>query len=99
MSEKFKIKVNIANRIYPLNISSPNEEQGMRQAAKKINDLIMRFERDYAVNDKQDVLAMCALQFASAIEINGLNNSEAVQNAVKKLSELDDKLDQLDNVH
>ena len=96
MSEKFKIKVNIANRIYPLNINSPNEEQGMRRAAKKINDLIMRFERDYAVQDKQDVLAMCALQFASAIEINGLNSNETVEKAVEKLTELDERLSQLD---
>lgn len=88
MAEKIKIRVTIANRVYPLNISSPNEEEGMRKAARKINDLVMRFEQDYAVSDKQDVLAMCALQFASALEINEINSNEAVINATKRISEL-----------
>lgn len=92
MAEKIKIKVTIANRVYPLNINSASEEEGMRKAAKRINDLVARFEQDYAVSDKQDVLAMCALQFASAMEINGIKNDEALVNATKKLSELDDLL-------
>ncbi|HIP47558.1 MAG TPA: cell division protein ZapA [Lutibacter sp.] len=88
MADKIKIRVTIANRAYPLNISSPNEEEGMRKAAKKINDLVMRFEQDYAVSDKQDVLAMCALQFASALEINEINKDENVAGATKKLIDL-----------
>ena len=92
MADKIKIKVTIANRVYPLNINSANEEEGMRKAAKRINDLVTRFENDYAVSDKQDVLAMCALQFASAIEINSLKNEEALNNAAKKLLELNEKL-------
>jgi len=88
MADKIKIRVTIANRAYPLNISSPNEEEGMRKAAKKINDLVMRFEQDYAVSDKQDVLAMCALQFASALEINEINKEENVEEATKKLIDL-----------
>ena len=92
MAEKIKIKVNIANRVYPLNINSANEEEGMRKAAKRINDLLVRFEQDYAVSDKQDVLAMCALQFASALEINAINSDEAINYATKKLTELDSLL-------
>ena len=30
--------------------------------------MIKRFEKSYAVRDKQDVLAMCALQFATQVE-------------------------------
>ncbi|MCC7521589.1 MAG: cell division protein ZapA [Flavobacteriaceae bacterium] len=92
MAEKIKIKVTIANRVYPLNINSANEEEGMRKAAKRINDLVTRFEQDYAVSDKQDVLAMCALQFASALEINAINGDDAVKSATKKLMELNDML-------
>jgi len=88
MADKIKIRVTIANRAYPLNINSPNEEEGMRKAAKKINDLVMRFERDYAVSDKQDVLAMCALQFASALEIHEINKDENVEAATKKIADL-----------
>ena len=88
MADKIKIKVTIANRVYPLQISSPNEEEGMRKAAQKINDLVKRFEQDYAVSDKQDVLAMCALQFASALEINEINKEEDVQKAAQKIADL-----------
>jgi cell division protein ZapA len=88
MADKIKIRVTIANRVYPLNIGSPNEEEGMRKAAKKINELVMRFEQDYAVSDKQDVLAMCALQFASALEINSINGDAAVKEATNRLTEL-----------
>ena len=88
MADKIKIRVTIANRVYPLNIASPNEEEGMRKAAKKINELVMRFEQDYAVSDKQDVLAMCALQFASALEIKNINSNDAVKDATERLAEL-----------
>ncbi len=88
MADRFKIRVTIANRVYPLNISSPNEEEGMRKAAKKINDLVQRFEQDYAVSDKQDVLAMCALQFASALEIKNIDDNEAVNEATNRLVDL-----------
>ncbi len=92
MADKFKIRVTIANRAYPLNINSPNEEEGMRKAAKKINDLVTRFEQDYAVSDKQDVLAMCALQFASALEIKKIDDNDAVDNATKRLNDLHELL-------
>jgi len=92
MADKFKIRVTIANRVYPLNINSPNEEEGMRKAAKKINDLVLRFERDYAVSDKQDVLAMCALQFASALEIKKIDDDDDVQDATNRLNDLHELL-------
>ena len=66
MSEKLKIKLSIANRVYPLTIT-PNQEEGLRKAAKNIEAMIKQFEQSYSVQDKQDVLAMCALQFASQV--------------------------------
>ena len=35
------------------------------QAAQAINKKLQEFEENYAVKDKQDLLAMCALQFAT----------------------------------
>lgn len=91
MSEKLKIKLSIANRVYPLTID-PSQEEGLRKAAQKIDTMIKQFEQSYSVRDKQDVLAMCALQFASQSEqkvIDKENLSEEVQN---KLYALDDLL-------
>ncbi len=61
------IKVNIANRVYPLTVKQ-DEEESIRLAAKKINEMVKEYEQNYAVKDRQDLLAMCALQFASQKE-------------------------------
>lgn len=65
MNDKLKIKIPIANRVYPM-IIEPSKEQGLRLASQKINNLIKKFEQNYSVQDKQDALAMCALQIASS---------------------------------
>ena len=88
MADSLKIKVTIAGRVYPMRVNSVNEEEGMRKAANQINDLVAKFEKNYAVSDKQDVLAMCALQFASVIEINAINKDQDVSEATKKLNNL-----------
>ena len=62
-----KIKLTIANRIYPLNVPTEQEE-GLKIASKKIEIMIKHYEENYAVKDKQDVLAMCALQLATQNE-------------------------------
>jgi cell division protein ZapA len=94
MAESLKIKVTIAGRVYPLNVKNENEEEGMRKAANKINDLVSKFEQNYAVSDKQDVLAMCALQFASLIEINAINKEEDLIEVSEKLNKLNVLIDE-----
>lgn len=64
MGELLSLKVSIANRTYPLRITHDEQEKVM-QAAENINKRIKDFEDNYAVKDKQDLLAMSALQFAS----------------------------------
>ena len=56
-----KIKLSIADRVYPLSVPE-GEEAILREAAKSLNVMVDHFEKNYAVKDKQDVLAMCALQ-------------------------------------
>ncbi|MBC3758753.1 cell division protein ZapA [Hyunsoonleella sp. SJ7] len=90
MSEKLKIKLSIANRVYPLTIDAKQEE-GLRKAAKNIEAMIRQFEQSYSVRDKQDVLAMCALQFASQVEqktIDKESNNEVVESKLDALNQL-----------
>ena len=94
MAESLKIRITIAGRVYPLNVKNENEEEGMRKAAKKINDLVLKYEKNYAVSDKQDVLAMCVLQFASLIEIKAINNEDEIIEATKKIEDLNAMLDE-----
>ncbi len=72
MNNNLKIKVTIGDRVYPLTIRDEGEEEGIRLAVKKINELLSKFEQNYEVRDKQDVLAMCALQFASQREVQNV---------------------------
>jgi cell division protein ZapA len=65
--DKLKIKISIAGRVYPLTIDR-KEEEGIRKAASKIEDILKQFESNYAVKDKQDLLAMCALQVSTKLE-------------------------------
>lgn len=81
--DTLKIKVTIANRTYPLTIKKSEEEQ-IRAAVKTINDAVTRFESRYAVQDKQDVLSMCALQLASKAEL-ALKQSKDVQSQVGEM--------------
>lgn len=91
MSDQLKIKLSIANRVYPLTIA-PSQEEGLRRAAKKIEAMITQFEQNYSVRDKQDVLAMCALQFASQTEQRSIDKQEVSEEVRNRLSGLDELL-------
>lgn len=94
MGEKLKIKISIADRVYPLTVD-PSQEEGLRSASKKIDVMIKQFEENYAVRDKQDVLAMCALQFAAQAEQRKLDVSVDTESAIQRLTEMDKKLGEL----
>tara|TARA_R110002111_G_scaffold243094_1_gene305096 strand:- start:3024 stop:3311 length:288 start_codon:yes stop_codon:yes gene_type:complete len=90
MPNQLKIKLSIANRVYPLTIN-PSQEEGLRKATKKIEAMIGQFEQNYSVRDKQDVLAMCALQFAAQVEQKSIDKeyvNEEVQEKLEALNEL-----------
>ncbi|MBA6152557.1 cell division protein ZapA [Gelidibacter maritimus] len=91
MSEQLKIKLSIANRVYPLTIA-PEQEEGLRKAAKKIESMISQFEQNYSVRDKQDVLAMCALQFASQVEQKTIDTDHVSEEVTNRLTALNDLL-------
>lgn len=83
--DKKKIKITIADRVYPLTVDS-SQEESLKNASTKIDAMIKQFEESYAVRDKQDVLAMCALQFASQLEQNNTPNTNGID------AQIEDKL-------
>ncbi|KQS48566.1 MULTISPECIES: cell division protein ZapA [Flavobacterium] len=91
MDEKLKIKISIADRVYPLTVDM-SQEEGLRSASKKIDMMIKQFEENYAVRDKQDVLAMCALQFASQLEQKQIDSSADNVEANERLKKINDLL-------
>jgi cell division protein ZapA (FtsZ GTPase activity inhibitor) len=92
LADKLKIKISIADRVYPLTID-PSREEGLRKAAKSIEVMMKQLEQSYAVRDKQDLLAMCALQFAAKAEQITIDDSADVQQAKEQLNVLNLLLD------
>jgi cell division protein ZapA (FtsZ GTPase activity inhibitor) len=93
--DELSIKVNIADRYYPLSVTAEQEEQ-VRKASKLINDKLKALEQQFSVKDKQDMLSMCALELAteliklnsaSLIEDKGLSAElMEIQNLLKRVS-------------
>jgi cell division protein ZapA len=70
---KVSIKVSIAGREYPLTVKAEERDSVLR-AAEMVNKKLKEYASNYAVSDKQDLLAMCALQFSTQY-INAENDS------------------------
>lgn len=86
MDDKFTIKVNVADRYYPIKIDRGDEEK-IRKAAKLINDKVLQYKQRYTDKDAQDFLAMAALQFViRLIECEGRFDNSTL---VSELEELD----------
>lgn len=90
MSDKLKIKISIANRVYPL-IIDPEKEESLRIAAQEINSLVKKIEENYSVQDKQDALAMCVLQISAKKKQSILSDNELMK-------DLENKIDSINNL-
>ena len=62
MDDKFSIRINVADRYYPLKVERENEEK-IRKAARMINEKVLQYKQRYTDKDVQDFLAMAALQY------------------------------------
>lgn len=62
MDDKLSIRVNVADRYYPLKVERENEEK-IRKAARMINEKVLQYIQRYTDKDVQDFLAMAALQY------------------------------------
>ena len=89
MENNIKIKVNIADRIYPLTIR-PEQEEAIRLSVKKIDQMIKQLEQSYAVRDKQDVLAMCSLQYATKLIQKDNSEDDRNKENLKNISNLNE---------
>ncbi len=88
--EELTISVKIADRPYRLTITK-QEEEVVRKAAKQINERLKDFSDNYAYKDRQDLLAMVSLLFASRAL-----KQEALESQDKK--ELSERLTEIDKV-
>ncbi len=86
--DELTISVKIADRPYRLTIKK-DEEEIIRKAAKLLNEKVKEFGENYAYNDKQDLLSMVAILFATKAisledQVKGKDNK-----LVNKLAEIE----------
>ena len=74
--EERSIRIELAGRAYPLTIH-PNEEENVRKVVAEINESIARLKAAYPLTDKQDQLAMAALE----VTTRALNSTATRQEA------------------
>ena len=87
---EISIKINIADRVYPLRVST-EEEEVIRQAAKLINEKMKELQENYAVRDKQDLLSMSLLQYATGMikaERKAEQQYEGLEQSIHELDSL-----------
>lgn len=90
MDDKLSIKVNVADRYYPLKIERRDEEK-IRKAARLINEKVLQYKQRYVDKDSQDFMAMAALQFVT--RIMEMEEKQDDGELGKQLKSLDDELD------
>ena len=90
MDDKLSIRVNIADRYYPLKVERENEER-IRQAARMINEKVLQYKQRYSNKDVQDYLAMASLQYV--IKLGEYEEKLVTDDIPEALRELARKID------
>lgn len=88
--DELSITVVIADRPYKLKVDR-SEEEGLRKAAKVIEEQMEKYASYFQFKDKQDLLAMVALQFSAS----SINLEEQIR---YRDNEMLDKLAEIDKV-
>tara|TARA_B100000427_G_C14982474_1_gene365922 strand:+ start:163 stop:486 length:324 start_codon:yes stop_codon:yes gene_type:complete len=81
------INIEIAGRSYPLTVSI-EEVDGIISAAEEIDEMIANLKSQFAVKDRNDLLAMTALQLSLRIkEIESNGDKESPKENLEKKEE------------
>ena len=90
MDDKLSIRINIADRYYPLKIERKDEEK-IRTAARLINEKVLQYKQKYIDKDAQDFLAMAALQYV--IKVLDLEERNETVTMIDEIQQLNSELD------
>tara|TARA_B100001250_G_C19503660_1_gene658541 strand:- start:145 stop:381 length:237 start_codon:yes stop_codon:yes gene_type:complete len=68
-------------------------EEHLRNAVKRVEERLKFYEENYAIKDKQDLLAMCLIEYASKLESVNKKNIVEDDGLTQKLNEIEAILD------
>ena len=87
--EELTITVNIADRPYRLKIKR-EEEEIIRKAVKETETRLKEYSQHFAFNDKQDLLAMVLLHYASTAQKLESDLASGENMVLKKLQDMEE---------
>lgn len=94
MDDRLSIRVNVADRYYPLKVERENEEK-IRKAARMINEKVLQYKQRYSDKDVQDFLAMASLQYVIKLteEEEKLNDNSLPDTLKELIQKIDSALE------
>ncbi|MFO7621050.1 MAG: cell division protein ZapA [Bacteroidales bacterium] len=98
MDDKLSIRVNVADRYYPLKVERENEEK-IRKAARMINEKVLQYKQRYSDKDVQDFLAMASLQYVIKLteDEEKLDNDDLPEALRELINKIDSVLEEKSN--
>ena len=87
---ELSVNINIAGRIYPLEINAEEEEM-VRAAGKLVNEKLQSYAEQFSLRDNQDGLAMFAIEIATQYEklvAQMKNDDKQIETQLAQLNEL-----------
>ena len=91
--DELSISVSIADRSYKLAVEKEQEEL-VRKAVRMIDNRIKEYSNNYAYKDKQDLVAMVALEYTISYLKMERNNTEKEDHLERQLVRLDSTLNE-----
>ena len=89
--DELTISLTIGDRLYRLAVEKSQEEL-FRKAARVIDNRIKEYSKNYAYKDKQDLLAMVALEYTTSFLQSERKNNENDDHLEKQLVTIDTAL-------
>ena len=97
MSEDVRVEIDIAGRIYKVNITESDREI-FNKASNIVNETLKKYASMYSYKDNQDLLAMVLLQYmTSYIRLQQQNTKSDNKEIENRLTELDKYLTEILN--
>jgi cell division protein ZapA len=84
---ELSINIHIAGRAYPLTVTDA-EEANVRAAGKLIQDKLNEYQKQFALKDQRDALAMLALELATENRALKMASELANQDLQKELDSM-----------
>lgn len=95
MIMKQEIKIRIADSEYPLIAETPEKEEGIREAAKIINRMIVQYKKNYPSKELTEILSFVAINLGKRV----WEMQKQIENAGKEFRQMNKDIeDYLENI-